>query len=64
MHVCIFKDIHVVKLETSTILPNDLLKLNNATNTFLINLIIILYCVFLLNIYEYLKYRQHQFYHD
>ena len=44
MHVCIFKDINVVKLETSTILPNDLLKLNNATNTFLINLIIILYC--------------------
>ena len=42
---------------------NDLLKLINAINTCLINLIVILYHAFSLNIYEYLKYHQHQYYH-
>ena len=43
-HAClIITDIHVVKLETLAILGNDLLKINNPINIFLINLNIILY---------------------
>ena len=38
--------------------------LNNQIHIFLINPNIILYCVFLLHIYEYLKYHQHQCYHN
>ena len=38
--------------------------LNNAINIFLINLKIILYCVFRLNIYKYPKSHQHQYYHN
>ena len=43
---------------------NDLLKLSNAINTCLINLNVILYHACLLNIYKYLKYDQHQYYHN
>ena len=38
MRGCLFKDIHVAKLEALTMLANDQLKLNNAINTVLINL--------------------------
>ena len=37
---------------------------NNSANTFLINPNIILYYVFLSNIYVYLKHHQHQHYHN
>ena len=36
-----------------TMLANDPVELNNAINTFLLNLNILLYCSFSLNIYEY-----------
>ena len=52
-----------MKLETLAMLGNDPLKLNNAINTCLMNPNIILYYAFSLNIYEYLKYHQHQYYH-
>ena len=45
-------------------LVNDLLKLSNAINNCLINLNIILYCVFSLNIYECQKYHQHQTFYN
>ena len=50
-----------MKLETLTMLANDLLKINNVINTCLIHLHIILYYSFSLNIYEYLQYHQHQY---
>ena len=53
-HGWLFKDIHVVNLETLAMITNDTLKLNNPVNTSLINPKIILYHDFLLNIYEYL----------
>ena len=49
---------------------NDLTKItavktfNNPINIFIINPNIILYRVFSLNIYEYPKYQQHQYYHN
>ena len=38
--------------------------LNNPTKIILINAKIILYHAFLSNVYEYLKHRQHQYYHN
>ena len=58
---CLFKDIHVMKLETFIMLTNDPLKLNNAINNSFINLNIISYYSFSLNIYEY---HQHQLFHN
>ena len=52
----LFKDTHFV--------AKDLLNVNNAINTCLINLKIILYHASSLNIYEYLKYHQHQYHHN
>ena len=49
----VFKDIHVVNLETLAMLANDPLKLNIPINIFLINLNIILYHAFSSNIFEY-----------
>lgn len=49
---------------------NDLLKftimqaLNNPIKTFLINLNVISCCIYLLNIFEYPKHYQHQYYHN
>ena len=40
----LFKDIHVVMLETLVMLPNDPLKLDNPVNIFLINPNITFYC--------------------
>ena len=45
---------HVVKLDLLAMLANDSLKLDNAINTCVINLKIILYYAFSLHIYEYL----------
>ena len=42
----------------------DPLKPNNALNTCLVDLNIITYHAFSLNIYEYVKYCQHQYYHN
>ena len=42
----------------------DPIKFNNTINTSLINSNIILYHVLSLNIYENLKYHQHQYYHN
>ena len=58
---CLFKDIHVMKFETFIMLTNDPLKLNNGINTSFINLNIISYYSFSLNIYEY---HQHQLFHN
>ena len=41
MHGCLFKHIHIVKLETLAVLADDPLTLDNTINTFLYNLIII-----------------------
>ena len=60
MHGRLFKDLHVVKLEILAMLANDPIKSNNAINTCLINLNIILFFAFSLNIYEYPKHRQLQ----
>ena len=38
MHGRLFKDTHFVKLETSAMLADDILKLNHPINIFLINL--------------------------
>ena len=54
MYDWLFKDMHVVKLDLLAMLGNYPLKLNNATNTCVINLKIILYHAFSLHIYEYL----------
>ena len=43
MHGWLFEDINFVWSETLSMLANDLLKLNDAINTFLLNLNIILY---------------------
>ena len=56
IHGSLFKDTHFV--------AKDLLKLDNAINTYLINLNITLYPAFLVNIYEYLKYHHNQYYHN
>ena len=45
-------------------MANDPPKLNNVINIFLINLNITLYHAFLINIYEYLKRNQHQYYYN
>ena len=47
-----------------THIAKDLLKLNNALDTCLIDLNIILYHAFPLNIYEHIKCHQHQYYHN
>ena len=61
MHSWLFKDIHVEKLEALAILAIDPLKLNNARNAFLINPNILSYCCSL-NIYEYSKHHQQQYF--
>ena len=43
---------------------NHLLKLNKVRNTYFINVKIILYHVFSLNICDYSEYYQHQYYHN
>ena len=53
-----------MKLETLAMLGNDPLKLNNSINTCLINLNIILFCVFSFNIHKYPKYNKYQYYHN
>ena len=56
MHGLLFKDKHCV--------AKDPLKFNNAINICLINLNLVLYNSLLLGIYKYLKYDQHQYYHN
>ena len=51
-------------LDTLAMLVNDLLKLSNTINNCLINVNIILYFVFSLNIYEFLKYHQYQIFYN
>ena len=53
MYGWLLKDIRFVWSETLTMQDNASLKLNNSTNIFLINLSVILYHAFSLNIYEY-----------
>ena len=50
MYGRLFKDIHLVKLDTLAMLANDLLKVNNAINTYLITL-----CHFMFSHYIYMN---------
>ena len=56
--------INFVWSQTLTMLANDPIKLNNVINTCLINPNIILYYFFLLSVYEYPEYYQHQYFHN
>ena len=67
-HGQLFRDtrfIRPLELESNVSLKRLVVKeLNNPINIFLTNPNIIAYCVFSLNIYEYPKYHQHQYYHQ
>ena len=56
--------LYVLKLEILVMLANDPLKLNNLINTCSINLNIILFYSFSLNIYKCAEYHQHQYSHN